>query len=139
MLSFLNRYLPVLIAISVLLMAIQLLRQVWPSASALSTTQQSVTGFLHAWGWYFVSAGTVLALLALAGWAHWRGSAPLWLYRVISMDILDRLTNKQQVEDAARSGQMEQAAQLFQSLRADLNSVCGELAAFLEAPTPNGP
>jgi PAS domain S-box-containing protein len=43
----------------------------------------------------------------------------------------------QQVEDAARSGQLEQASQLFQTLRADLHSVHGELLAFLESPGTN--
>jgi CheY-like chemotaxis protein len=37
----------------------------------------------------------------------------------------------QQVEDSARSGQLEQAAQLFQTLRADLHAVQAELAAFV--------
>lgn len=108
MLAFLNRYLPVLIALSVLLMLINLLHQVWPSASGLAVAQVAVTGFLHSWGWYFVSAGTVLALLVSAMWLHWHDAAPHWLYRVISMDILDRLTNKQQVQDAV--SRMDQEA-----------------------------
>ncbi len=44
----------------------------------------------------------------------------------------------QQVEDASRSGNLEQAAQLFQSLRADLRIVHAELASFLATPETPG-
>lgn len=135
MLAWLNRHLPVLIALSVVLMLVQLLRQVWPSASAVAAWTRAIDVFLHAWGWYFIAAGIVLGLLCFAAWLHARGSAPDWIYRVISMDILDRLTNKQQVEEAA--AQMDQQAlvidaeSLTQALQARVvgqNAVCEDLA-----------
>ncbi|WP_374665496.1 AAA family ATPase [Ramlibacter sp.] len=129
--AWLSRNLPLLIAISVLLMIAQLLRQVWPSASAFA----AMRAFLHAWGWYFLALGLLLGALAWACRVHWQGKAPAWLYRVISMDILDRLTNKQQVEEAAARMDDEalviDADSLAASLQAKVvgqNAVCQDLA-----------
>lgn len=135
MLAWLNRHLPLLIALSVLLMLAQLLLKVWPSGPQLAGAMRSTQAFLHAWGWYFIAAGAVLAALATVCWLHWRETAPFWIYRVISMDILDRLTNKKQVEEAA--AQMDQealvidAVSLTQALQAKVvgqNDVCEDLA-----------
>jgi ATP-dependent Clp protease ATP-binding subunit ClpA len=128
MLAWLNRNLPLFIALGVLLMLVQLLRQVWPSLAGLQP-------FLAAWGWYFVAGAAVLGVLCFVAWLHWHDRAPNWIYTVISMDILDRLTNKQQVEAAA--AQMEQEAlvidagsltQALQSRVVGQNAVCEDLA-----------
>jgi ATP-dependent Clp protease ATP-binding subunit ClpA len=77
----------------------------------------------------------VLGVLCFVAWLHWHDRAPNWIYTVISMDILDRLTNKQQVEAAA--AQMEQEAlvidagsltQALQSRVVGQNAVCEDLA-----------
>lgn len=128
MLAWLHRYLPVFIALGVLLMLVQLLREVWPSLAG-------VQPFLAAWGWYFLAAAAVLGALGLAAWLHWNDNAPDWLYRVISMDILDRLTNKQQVEEAAARMEQEalviDAESLARALQAKVvgqDAVCQDLA-----------
>jgi len=108
MLAWLNRYLPVLIAISVLLMLAQFLRQVWPSASTLGVWQARLGAAMHALTWYFAAMAAVMAVLAFVARMHARGSLSPWIYRIIPMDILDRLTNKAAVEEAAQ--QLDQQA-----------------------------
>lgn len=138
MLAWLNRYLPVLIAVSVLVMLVQLLRQVWPSGSALAALFAATQLFLRTWSWYFLSAGVALSFLGLAAWLHWSNRAPQWLYRVINMDILDRLTNKQAVHDAAARMDQESlvidAESLGAALRAKVvgqDAVCSDLSQQL--------
>src|SRR4051812_19276420 len=128
MLAWLNRYLPLFIAIGVLVMLVQLLRQVWPSLAGLQP-------FLAAWGWYFLAGAAVLGALGLVCWLHWHDRAPDWIYGVISMDILDRLTNKQQVEAAAAEMEQEalvidadSLAKALQSKVVGQDAVCQDLA-----------
>jgi ATP-dependent Clp protease ATP-binding subunit ClpA len=135
MLAWLTRYLPFFIALSVLLMLAQFLRQVWPSASALGIWHAQAINGLHALGWYFLAAAIMLISLALAAWTHARGVAPSWLYRIFPMDILDRLTNKQAVEAAAieldQQAQVIDAKSLAAALQAKVvgqNTVCDDLA-----------
>ncbi|WP_206074044.1 MULTISPECIES: AAA family ATPase [unclassified Polaromonas] len=138
MLAWLNRYLPVFIALSVLIMVVQLLRQVWPATSALSSWYVATELFLRTWSWYFIAAGLTLVFLSLVCWLHWLDRAPQWIYRVISMDILDRLTNKQQVQDAAALMDQESLVIDAESLGAALkakvvgqDAVCNDLSMQL--------
>jgi ATP-dependent Clp protease ATP-binding subunit ClpA len=130
-LAWLNRHLPLIIALGVVIMLVQLLRQVWPSGSAVA----ALLAFLHTWGWYFIAAAAVMGALGLVCWLHWRNRAPLWIYRVVSMDILDRLTNRQQVEEAAARMDQEalvidadSLARALQSKVVGQNEVCEDLA-----------
>lgn len=138
MLAWLNRWLPLFIAISVVLMLIQFLERFWPQASTWRSAQQSLAQGLHALGWYFAAAALTCSALALAAWLHWRGRAPQWLYRVIPMDILDRLTNKKAVEEAAKEIDQQatiiDAESLTKALQAKVvgqDHVCADLAATI--------
>lgn len=102
MTAWLNRNLAWLILLSVIIGLVQLLRLVWPSGSSIQATQQAVLQFLLAGYWFFVIASVALATLSLMGYWHWRGGAPGWIYKVIPVDILDRLTKKTAIEDAAK-------------------------------------
>lgn len=135
MLNWLNRYLPVLIAISVLLMLVQFLRQVWPSASTWAVWHAATVAGLHAARWYLLATALALGSLAWAAWLHARDRAAPWIYWLFPMDILDRLTNKQAVEQAVE--QLEQEALVIdaESLAGALRSkvigqdrVCDDLA-----------
>ena len=103
MVAWINRNLPVLIAISVVLMLIQLLERHWPSGSSWNATQASIVNWIGAHAWYFLILSIVLWLVVYAVWKHDRGAAPNWIYRLIPMDILDRLSNKEAIEEAAES------------------------------------
>ena len=135
MLAWLSRYLPLFIALSVVLMLAQFLRQVWPSASTVGGWHAALTDGLYALAWYFLAAAAMLSLLALAAWKHARDTAPSWLYRIVPMDILDRLTDKKAVEAAAN--ELDQHALIIdaQSLSSALQekvvgqgAVCEDLA-----------
>ena len=135
MLAWLNRYLAVFIALGVVLALVQLLRQVWPSASSLGRWRDAVASGLSALAWYFIVAAMVLLLLAVACWLHDRDRLPAWLYRILPMDILDRLTNKKAVEAAALALDQEalviDAGSLSQALRSKVvgqDAVCEDLA-----------
>jgi ATP-dependent Clp protease ATP-binding subunit ClpA len=138
MLAWLNRYLPLFIALSVVLMLAQFMRQVWPSAGTLAHWHAMIGAFLHRFGWFLLAAGFMFAAFAAAAWAHARDSAPNWIYRLIPMDILDRLTHKKAIEDAAaaidREAVVLDADTLGHALRAKVvgqDRVCDDLAQQL--------
>lgn len=102
MLALINRYLPLLFALSAVLMLYQFMeRHPLPLAA------------LHNWRWYLIAAAAILWLLVLAVWLHARDAAPAWIYRVIPVDILDRLSNKKIIEEAA--SQLDQEALIIDS------------------------
>jgi ATP-dependent Clp protease ATP-binding subunit ClpA len=138
MLAWLNRYLPLFIALSVVLMLAQFMRQVWPSAGTVAQWHAAAGVFLHRFGWFLLAAGFLLAVLAATAWAHARDRAPDWIYRLIPMDILDRLTQKKAIEEAAVALDQEavvlDADSLGGALRAKVvgqDRVCDDLAQQL--------
>jgi ATP-dependent Clp protease ATP-binding subunit ClpA len=122
----------------VVLMLAQFMRQVWPSAGTLAHWHAMIGAFLHRFGWFLLAAGFMFAAFAAAAWAHARDSAPNWIYRLIPMDILDRLTHKKAIEDAAaaidREAVVLDADTLGHALRAKVvgqDRVCDDLAQQL--------
>jgi ATP-dependent Clp protease ATP-binding subunit ClpA len=135
MIGWINRNLPLLIAISVVLMLIQFLEKHWPSSSALQSLQKSMWLWLSAHVWYLAAMAIVLWWLIIAVWLHANERSPRWFYRWIPMDILDRLSNKPAIEEAAEA--LDQRATVIdaQSLSAALrakvigqDAVCDDLA-----------
>jgi ATP-dependent Clp protease ATP-binding subunit ClpA len=136
--AWLHRYLPALLALSIILMLVQLVRQLWPGSGTVAHWHADMAKALRGWGWYFMAAGTLLSALALAAWAHARDRAPDWIYRWIPMDILDRLTHKQAIAEAAAALDQEavllDAGTLVAALRAKVvgqDKVCEDLALQL--------
>ena len=113
MIAWINRQLPLLIAISVVLMLIQFLDRYWPSGATLQGMRTAVVGFVGAYFWYFVVLSILLWLLVFAAWLHTQRRAPAWLYRIVPMDILDRLSNKDEIEKAA--DELDQRAVIIDS------------------------
>jgi ATP-dependent Clp protease ATP-binding subunit ClpA len=109
--GWLNRNLAWLILLSVLIGLVQLLRLAWPSGSTMRALQQTALEWLQGAFWFLAVAATILAALAVAALLHWRGRAPGVIYKVFPMDILDRLTNKAAIEDAAK--QLDDDAQVI--------------------------
>lgn len=135
MVSWINRHLPLLIAVSVVLMLLQFLEKHWPATSAWHSAQSALASWLNGGFWYLAAAALALWFIALAAWLHAADRAPAWLYRIIPMDILDKLSNKQIIEEAAN--QLDQEALVIdaQSLGRALTSrvvgqdaVCQDLA-----------
>lgn len=108
MLSWLNRYMPVLVAICIAMMLVQFLERHWPSASAWHAAQAGFAHWLSAHVWYVAGLAAAFWFLVIAVWLHALERAPLWIYKVMPMDILDRLSNKKEIEEAA--DELEQQA-----------------------------
>lgn len=101
MIAWINRQLPLLIAISVVLMLVQFLERHWPTSSTLHAIQSAVANWVGLHFWYFFTISILLWVLVISVWLHSRERAPAWLYRILPMDILDRLSNKEVIEQAA--------------------------------------
>jgi ATP-dependent Clp protease ATP-binding subunit ClpA len=135
MLARLNRILPVLIVLSVSLMLIQFLEQHWPSSAAVRGLQQNLSLWLANHVWYLVSFAACLWSIVVAVWLYANDRTPRWLYRWIPMDILDRLSNKQAIEQAAE--ELDQQATVIDAVSLSLalkakvigqDPVCNDLA-----------
>lgn len=135
MLRWINQYLPVLIALSVILMLIQFLEKHWPSSTALRLFQHNLSLWFFNHVWYFVSISAFLWAIVIAVWFYANNRSPSWLYKWIPMDILDRLSNKQAIERAAEALDQQATVIDAQSLSFALktkvigqDAVCDDLA-----------
>lgn len=88
--------------------------------------------------WYLLMVWFLLLFLIVAIWLHWHEIAPNFLYRIIPMDVLDRLSNLQVIEDAAMQADRDaiiiDSARLNQDLQAKVigqAQVCSDLSAQL--------
>lgn len=122
-------------AISRILPPLMLLVLVLALWQFLSKSWDGITAFLYGIRWFLLSLLAVLATLAWMVWRHWRNDAPEWVYRMVSMDILDRLSNKAVIEEAADKLDKEaviiDAQELTRKLQSQVvgqNSVCEDLA-----------
>ena len=131
MINRLTRYMPLLFAVMVFIMVFQFIEQHWPG----STTLSKVPDFFRAYAWYFFAAALFGALTLWLGWLHFHSRLPYIFQTRTIMDILDRLTNKQALEDELAeldSATYIDAANLAQALKQKVigqNAVCDDLAA----------
>lgn len=95
MLNALQRFLPVLFALVLLITLGEFLRKHWPSPAS----QSEIILFFQHCIWYLVTASVIGWIFVLLGWMHEKNRLPLLLKRPTLMDILDRLTNRQDVEN----------------------------------------
>lgn len=135
MLAWINRYLPLLIAISVAMMLVQFLEKHWPSTSSMQAFQMNLALWLTGHFWYLAAAAAVLWLVVVAVYLYANQCSPQWLYKWIPMDILDRLSNKQTIAEAAEALDQQStiidAASLSKALKAKVigqETVCDDLA-----------
>jgi len=132
MVNWIGRNLPLLFAISLAIALLQFLQQQWPLLSAL---QHGTAFWLKNHVWYFVVLALFLWFLVLGVWIYANEGSPQWLYRWIPMDILDRLSNKQVIEEAAEAldqhATVIDAISLSAALKAKVigqDPVCDDLA-----------
>ncbi len=116
-------------------MLVQFLEKHWPSKSSLQSLQKSLAFWLAEHFWYLVTTATVLWLIVLAVYLYANQRSPQWLYKWIPMDILDRLSNKQTIAEAAESLDQQatiiDATSLSKALKAKVvgqEAVCDDLA-----------
>lgn len=117
------------------IMLVQFLEKHWPSKSSLQSLQKSLAFWLAEHFWYLVTTATVLWLIVLAVYLYANQRSPQWLYKWIPMDILDRLSNKQTIAEAAESLDQQatiiDATSLSKALKAKVvgqEAVCDDLA-----------
>lgn len=131
MLSRISRYMPLLFAIMIFVMLYQFIENHWPTQQAIN----SITARIQPIAWYIASAALMGWIMLLLGWLYFHDKLPFFLQTRSLMDILDRLTNKQVIED----GLLEQESAVFidaESLANALkqrvigqNAVCEDIAA----------
>jgi ATP-dependent Clp protease ATP-binding subunit ClpA len=95
MLQRISRYMPLLFALMVLTMLYQFIESHWPQPAAFA----SVFSALRSIAWQLTALALFGWVLLVLGWLHWHNRLPTLLHGRTLMDILDRLTNKQAVED----------------------------------------
>ena len=81
-----------------LLMFVCLCLMLWQYVSG---AKDGILDFLAAIRWYLLAAFFLMLALLRAVWLHAHDRAPDWIYRIIPMDILDRLSNRADIEEAA--------------------------------------
>lgn len=95
MFNTLNRWMPVLFALMTFVMLFQFVETHWPKASMV----QGIVTAMRTVVWYIAAFAILGWLLLLLGWLHEHSRLPSFLQSVLLMDILDRLTNKQAIEE----------------------------------------
>lgn len=130
MVGFLGRYLPLLFALVMLITLFQFLQKYW-SASFFSV----IGVLLKEWRWYIVAMAVVGWFLLLTGWLHAHDRLPRILQSRFLMDILDRLTNKQVVEEGIADQEesvfinAESLAKALKQRVIGQDEVCDDIAA----------
>lgn len=133
MIDRLQRYLPLLFAIVLLITLFKFVRDVWPSQSAVA----GVLGTLRGLYWYFAAAAILGWFLLISGWLHAKDRLPRFFQWHLLMDILDRLTDKKAIEQGLselENASYIDAASLSQALRQRVigqDAVCDDVAAQL--------
>lgn len=129
--NILQRYLPILFALILLITLGEFIGKHWPDHS----TASKAIAFLREYNWYFIAAAMIGWLFLLFGWLHEKDSTPRFLQRPTLMDILDRLTNRQEVEDgledlaAATFVDAESLASALKQRIIGQDDVCDDIAA----------
>lgn len=128
MLNALHRLMPLFFAIMCLVM-------VW---QFIPTIFQAILWLAFYLRWYVFICLLIIIFLIVAVVLHWRESAPDFIYQIIPMDVLDRLSNLQEIQEAAEQADKEaviiDSVRLNNDLKAKVigqDAVCADLSAQL--------
>ena len=130
-----------------LLMFVCLCLMLWQYVSG---AKDGILDFLAAIRWYLLAAFFLMLALLRAVWLHAHDRAPDWIYRIIPMDILDRLSNRADIEEAADKLDKEAILLDADAVKARLQSQVvgrtrsamtspGNCAAALRSPSATSP
>lgn len=131
MLHSLQRYVPLLFALVLLITLFKFLQDIWPDRSTAASLFNGLRGMF----WYFACAASIGWLLLILGWLYSREKLPSLFLRPTLMDILDRLTNKQAIEnglpelEAATYLDAESLSRALKQRVIGQDSVCDDIAA----------
>lgn len=131
MLNVFNRWMPVLFALMVFVMLFQFVEAHWPKAPVIPVI---VAGLRAGVG--YIAAFALLGWgLLLLGWLRERSRLPSFLQTALLMDILDRLTNRQAIENGLAEQETAtfiDAVSLSNALKQRVigqNAVCDDISA----------
>ena len=126
-----------------LMMFICLCLMLWQYVSG---AKDGILDFLAAIRWYLLAAFLLMLVLLRAVWLHAHDRAPDWIYRIIPMDILDRLSNRADIEQAADKLDKEAILIDAEAVKARLQSqvvgqdqVCPASSSLPARPAPAKP
>lgn len=131
MINRLSSYMPLMFALMVFVMLFQFIESHWPKPAAVA----ALISMLHAIGWYLCAAALLGWALLMLGWLHAVDRLPSLFKTGALMDILDRLTNKQVLEEGMEkleSATFIDAKSLAAALKLRVvgqNAVCDDIAA----------
>lgn len=131
MLNRLTRYMPLMFALMVFVMLFQFIESHWPQPAAVA----AFIATLHGIGWYLCATALLGWCLLILGWLHATDRLPTLFKTGALMDILDRLTNKQVLEegmeklDAATFIDAKSLAAALKLRVVGQNAVCDDIAA----------
>ncbi len=131
MLKTITRLLPLLFSIIAFIIIYQFVEQHWPGSAGFLKIHRMLRPFFG----YVCLAALSFWTLLLMGWLYEHDKLPPFLQRTFIMDILDRLTNREALEDGI--SKLDQAVfidaeQLAQSLKNKVigqDDVCDDIAA----------
>ncbi len=131
MLKTITRLLPLLFTIIAFIIIYQFVEQHWPGSAGFLKIHRMLRPFFG----YVCLAALSFWTLLLMGWLYEHDKLPPFLQRTFIMDILDRLTNREALEDGI--SKLDQAVfidaeQLAQSLKNKVigqDDVCDDIAA----------
>lgn len=130
MLQSLNRYMPLLFVMMTFVMLYQFAENHWPSSSIIV----AAIAFLRRAIWYIAALALLGWILLVLGWLYSHERLPSFLRTEMLMDILDRLTNKQTIEeglaqqDTATFINAESLAAAIKSRVIGQDAVCDDIA-----------
>ena len=124
----LQRYMPLMFAVMMFIMLWKFLPDFIGTLLAFSISKR----------WYLLVFLVLLVCVIWAAYRHYYDDLPPFVYRIIPVDVLDRLSNLQAIEEASialdREGIIINAEELTKNLQAKVigqNHVCTDLSAQL--------
>lgn len=126
-----QQYLPLLFAAVLLITLFKFVQDIWPAQQSLAAAEV----ILRSMFWYITAAAILGWFLLILGWLYWHDRLPAFIKRPMLMDILDRLTNKQVIEegmpalDAVEFVDAESLAAALKQRVIGQDPVCDDIAA----------
>ena len=132
-----NKWMPVAFIAMAILAVVQFWMQHGPSGSAISVAFREMSAWLHLNAWVIFAGAALFWLIFFAGYFHERHRNPMQheIKRSWAMDILDRLTNRQVLEEKLAKEpdavfiDAEKLAGALKNKVIGQNSVCEDVAA----------
>ncbi|MDD2463357.1 MAG: AAA family ATPase [Desulfobulbus sp.] len=131
MMQLLNKLFPLFFAVLVFVAVYQFIEQHHPGLGFVAQAQALLSPYF----WYFITATLAGSTMLVLGWLYSHDRLPRFFQGRILMDILDRLTNKQAIEEGLANLEVatyldaESLANALKSQVIGQDDVCDDIAA----------